>query len=91
MTTSIVGRIYKFKVIAENYSGVISTNALSVAYASLPSKPLNPPISNPSITDQSNLGIVIELFTSANNGGSEIQVYEIQYDDGNSGNFTSVY
>lgn len=39
MSQYTVGLIYKFKVIAENYSGVISTNALSVAYASLPSKP----------------------------------------------------
>jgi hypothetical protein len=72
MSTAVVGRIYKFRVIAENYSGTVSTNALSVAYASLPSKPVNPPVSNPNITDQRNLGIVIELFTTANNGGSEI-------------------
>jgi len=51
MATSVIGRTYKFKVIAENYSGTISSSALTVAFASLPSKPLNPPISNPNITD----------------------------------------
>jgi hypothetical protein len=72
-----VGLIYKFKVLAENYAGTIETNALSVALASLPSKPTNSPTSDPEITNQSTLGILIELFTDDNNGGSQIMNYEI--------------
>lgn len=46
-----IGLIYKFKVRAENYAGTVDTNSLSVVLASLPSKPTNPPTSNPEITD----------------------------------------
>ena len=42
--TGIVGLIYKFNVATYNYNGdSIQTNALSVALASLPSKPSSPP------------------------------------------------
>lgn len=72
-----VGLIYKFKIRAENYAGTVDTNALSVVLASLPDKPTIPPTSDPLITNQSTLGVYIELFTSVNNGGSEILNYEI--------------
>jgi hypothetical protein len=38
-------------IVASNYAGTVYTNALSVALASLPSKPLNPPTSISAITD----------------------------------------
>jgi len=47
----VIGRIYKFMIVASNYAGTIQTNALSVALASLPSKPNNPPTSISSITN----------------------------------------
>lgn len=73
----VIGRIYKIKVRAINYAGFVETNAISVALASLPSKPSIPPTSNPQITNQNTLGVFIELFTNENNGGSEIFNYEI--------------
>ena len=86
-----IGLIYKFKIKAENYAGTVDTNALSVVLASLPSKPTNAPTSDLDITNESTLGIQIDLFTDTNNGGSPILNYEIQYDDGDRGNFVSVF
>ena len=76
--TGVVGRVYKFKVRAENINGdYVETNALSVALASLPDKPTTPPSSDPTVTNMQTLGIIIDLFDPTNNGGSEILVYEI--------------
>jgi len=82
MSFGTVGLIYGFKLRAINHAGSVETSALNVALASLPSKPTNPPISDSSITRQDRLGIVIETFTSANDGGSFILNYNIQFDDG---------
>jgi hypothetical protein len=46
-----VGTIYQIQVSAYNMAGFVYSNMLSVALASLPSKPLNPPISVSSITN----------------------------------------
>lgn len=75
---------------ATNYAGSVDTNSLSVALASLPDKPSISPTSDASLTDTATLAVVIDLFTSVNDGGSEITLYDIQYDDGNRGTFTSV-
>jgi hypothetical protein len=91
-TAGVVGLIYKFKVRADNINGdYVDTNALSVALASLPSKPLQGPVSDPSLTNMFQVGVQFDLFsTEEMNGGSEILNYEIQYDDGERGDFTSV-
>ena len=92
MSAGTEGLIYKFKVRATTYNGdFVDTNALSVALASLPSKPKNGPESIAEITDTKTLGIRFDLFDSTLNGGSEITLYELQYDDGNRGEFTSVF
>jgi len=44
----VVGRIYKFKIRTYNVVGYVDSNALSVALASLPSKPSTVPVSIPS-------------------------------------------
>lgn len=72
-------------------AGSIDSNALSVALASLPDKPSVPPTSNASITRQDRLGIVITPLDSTTNGGSEIILYELQYDDGERGPFQSLF
>jgi hypothetical protein len=61
-----------------------------VALASLPDKPSIAPTSVASMTNPSTLAVVIDLFTSLNDGGSEITLYDIHYDDGNRGTFTNV-
>jgi hypothetical protein len=79
MSAGTIGLIYEFKVRAENINDdYVDTNALSVALASLPSKPITPPTSDPLITNMFQLGVYIELFaTEELNGGSEILNYEI--------------
>jgi len=80
--SGVVGRIYKIKIRSHNYEGSVDSNSLSVALASLPSKPSNAPTSDPTITNQEKIGVVITLFDSTNNGGSQITNYMIEYDDG---------
>jgi len=48
----VIGNIYKFKIRAINIMGIVDSNAISVALASLPSKPLTVPVSIPSGTNQ---------------------------------------
>jgi hypothetical protein len=92
MSSFDIGTIYKFYIQAYNYNGdTVETNSLYVALASLPDKPTNPPTSDPSITDMSTLGIVIELLDFSMNGGSEITLYDIQVDDGDRGDFRSFF
>ena len=78
-------------MIAFNSAGEIESNSLSVALASLPEAPTNAPYSDDDVTDTKQIKIVIDTFDATNNGGSSILKYEIQYDDGNNGDYTSVY
>ena len=48
----VIGNIYKFKIRAINIMGTVDSNAISVALASLPMKPLNVPVFIPSGTNQ---------------------------------------
>lgn len=75
--TGVLGLIYKIKIRSSNYEGTTDSNSLSVALASLPSKPSSIPVSDPEITNQVRIGVVIEVFDSTNNGGSPITKYEI--------------
>ena len=90
-STGVVGLVYKIKIRSFNYEGSTDSNSLSVALASLPSKPSSIPVSDSEITNQVRIGVVIQVFDSTNNGGSPITNYEIQYDDGNLGPFRSVF
>jgi hypothetical protein len=89
-TGGVIGNIYKFKIRTHNIVGYVDSNALSVALASLPSKPSTVPTSIPSGTNQYQLKAQIETFTSVNDGGSPILNYEIQYDDGLRGAYKSI-
>lgn len=91
LSTGTVGLIYGFKLVAKNHSGKVETSALNVALASLPKRPSTVPTSDPSITRQDRLGVIIETFTSANDGGSFILSYNIQYDDGHRGDYRDVF
>ena len=86
-----VGKIYRIKVRALNYAGFTDSSSISIALASLPEKPDIPPISNPSFTDESRIGITINTFDETNNGGSPILIYNIEYDDGNRGAFSEIF
>lgn len=87
-----VGYIYKFKVLVHNQAGETESSALSVALASLPSTPTTAPQTIPAFTGPAALGLEIALLTSdAEDGGSPILQYEVQYDDGARGAYRGVY
>jgi titin len=69
----------------------VESTSTSIALASLPDAPVNEPYSDASVTDTTQIKITIDTFDSTNNGGSSILNYEIQYDDGDNGEYTSVY
>lgn len=50
-SVGVKGLIYKIKIRSSNYEGSTDSNSLSVALASLPSKPLVIPESDSSITN----------------------------------------
>jgi hypothetical protein len=87
----VVGEIYRLKVRAYNHAGYVDTNYAYVALASLPSKPVTAPYSDPDITNTETLAVTVDKFTTTSNGGSEITLYEILYDDGIRGDYTSVF
>lgn len=47
------------------------------------------PYSDPKFTNREQVKIMITTFEFPENGGSQILNYEIEYDDGNNGDFTS--
>ena len=50
--TGTVSNIYKFKLRVRNMAGYVDSSALSVALASLPSKPTSPPATDVASTNQ---------------------------------------
>lgn len=80
-----------FKVRAINNAGYVESSTIKIALASLPSQPTNPPSSDSTITNTKVLKVNIGVFDSTLNGGSPIISYEVQIDDGNDGNFNSIY
>lgn len=87
----VIGSVYYFKARALNYAGYLDSGSLAVALASLPDQPVTPPESDELITNTSRLGVSITLFDETNNGGSPILIYNLQYDDGNRGDFQDIY
>lgn len=55
--TALVGMVYQFKVKAYNYAGSVLSSALSVALASLPSKPTSAPTAVASDTNQNQIRV----------------------------------
>mmetsp|Transcript_23478 Transcript_23478/g.36174 ORF Transcript_23478/g.36174 Transcript_23478/m.36174 type:complete len:142 (-) Transcript_23478:1480-1905(-) len=75
-----------------NQAGTTQSSSLSVVLASLPGTPSSSPATVASITGTSQLGLEISAFsTDAETGGTPILQYDIQYDDGAKGSYTSVY
>ncbi len=89
--TSIVGNIYTFAVRAINAAGYVESSTTKIALASLPSKPTTAPQSDTSVTNTQTLKVLITVFDDTLSGGSQITRYEVQIDDGNNGEFRSIY
>lgn len=51
--SGVVGLIYKIRIQASNYEGIVSSDSVSIALASLPSQPSVLPVSDPAITNES--------------------------------------
>ena len=83
--------MYRFRIRAINFAGYTNSKSTSVALVSQPSKRANPPTAVSTITDKSRIGIWIETFDDINNGGSPILIYNLQYDDGNRGDYRDIY
>lgn len=90
-TGGTLGYLYKFKVEAYNQAGQTDSSSLVVALASLPSQPSVVPSSDATVTGPERLGLNIDPLVSPLDGGSAILQYELQYDDGARGAYTSVY
>ena len=87
-----MGLYYRFKIQVYNEAGQRDSNSLTLALASLPSKPPVKPYSDAAVTGPDALGLQIDpLGTTALTGGSSILQYELQYDDGLRGAYKSVY
>jgi len=92
LTAGTVGLYYRFKIQLYNEAGQRDSNSLTLALASLPSKPPVKPYSDATVTGPDALGLQIDpLGTTALTGGSSILQYELQYDDGLRGPYKSVY
>ena len=57
----------------------------------MPSQPSLSPTSDSTITNTNTLKVNIGIFDDTLSGGSPIISYEIQIDDGNDGDFRSIY
>lgn len=86
-----VGSVYTFAVRAISQAGYAESPTLKVALASLPSQPPSPPSSDSTVTSTSTLKVDIGVFDDTLAGGSAITRYEVQIDDGNNGEFRSIY
>lgn len=65
-------------------------NALSVVLADEPRQPTTGPISDASVTSNSVIKVFYGPQPDSDNGGSPILSYELQIDNGQGGNFTSL-
>lgn len=88
-SNATVGSIYSFVLEAINNAGSVLSNARLVALSSLPAKPTDVPYSDSIYTNREQVKIMIKTFEFPQNGGSQILNYEIEYDDGNNGDFRS--
>lgn len=86
-----VGSTYWFKVRAFNNAGFSdSYSVLAVVLADEPAQPLQAPVSDALVTNESRIKVEFGPQADDENGGSPILSYELQMDDGIGGNFTSL-
>ena len=81
---------FRFKIRATNNAGYTDSQPLSVVLSAVPDTPTVGPYSDASVTDNTKIKVLYGPQASANDGGSEILSYELQMDNGDGGNFTSL-
>ncbi len=86
-----IGKTYRFKVRAFNAAGYSdSESVLNVVLSDEPDTPLIGPISDSSVTDESRIKVDFGPQDITMNGGSPLLSYELQMDNGQGGEFTSL-
>ena len=85
------GKTYRFKVRAFNAAGYSdSESVLNVVLSDEPDTPTIGPISDSSVTNESRIKVNFGPQDVAMNGGSPLLSYELQMDNGQGGEFTSL-
>lgn len=84
------GQSLRIRVIATNQAGSTTSPALQFVLASVPGKPSPAPVSDPAGTSVSAIKVKF-INTNADTGGTEILLYELQMDDGASGEFSTIF
>lgn len=86
-----LGSTYRFKVRAVNNAGFAeSTSVLNAVLASVPDASLLGPDSDASVTNETCIKATYGPQDASTNGGSPLLSYELQFDNGKGGNFTSL-
>ena len=84
------GSTYNIKIRAHNNAGYTDSAPLVVVLAAVPDTPTVAPTSDATMTNKTLIKIDYTPLTSAQNGGSDVLSYDLQMDDGEGGNFTSL-
>ncbi len=84
------GQVLRLKVQSVNQMGPVQSPSLQFVLASIPDKPMPAPARDPAGTSTSAIKV---MFADSNSGdgGSPIILYELQMDDGASGEFRTIY
>lgn len=87
---SLIGKVLRLKVEATNQMGSVQSPALQFVLASIPGTPT--PIPSAVLGQTSTSAIMVDFTnTNADVGGSAIILYELQMDDGDSGEFRTIF
>ena len=87
---SPTGSTFRFRVNATNSAGYTQSSPMSAILASVPDTPTAQPTSDDIVTDDTKIKVDITPLLSTENGGSTILSYNIEMDNGQGGNFTSL-
>ena len=82
------GKTFRYILEAQNEIGSAQSSIGSQLLAGVPAKPDQPLVSDPNVTNQNKIKVF--WTTPSDTGGSEIQSYSLEIDDGAGGDFTAV-
>lgn len=81
---------YRFMVTAFNMEGSTDSPIVSILYAGAPQQPPTSPMLDQSNSNDTQITVVMPLISNTINGNSSIISYNLEMDDGQGGDFTSV-
>jgi hypothetical protein len=89
-SSSDTGKQFRFRLSVDNAEGTSISRVAAFIIAQVPDKPISVPTFDIAESDANNMLIYIEPFSDAMSGGSAVLGYEIQMDDGQTGQFHTV-